>query len=95
MAQKVITPNAAVFSGSEYFADWLRLKLKKSKIPQWKLAKDLGYERKTIMAFINNQRSPRLDTVIAIFDYFEEDSVYIPIRKAGNIHGSDTVRTNR
>lgn len=80
MGQKTIKPNAAVFSGSEYFADWLRLKLKKTHTPQWKLAKDLGYERKTIMAYINNQRSPRLDTVIAIMDYFGESAVNIPFK---------------
>lgn len=95
MAQKVITPNAAVFSGSEYFADWLRLKLKKTHTTYAQLGSALGYDRKAIMAYVNNQRSPRLDTVIAIFNYFEEDSVYIPIRKAGNTYGSDTVRKNR
>ena len=78
-----ILQNKATAIGSEYFSDWLRLKLKKTHTTYAQLGSALGYDRKAIMAYVNNQRSPRLDTVIAILDYFGEDCVNIPFRQAG------------
>lgn len=80
MSNNFVNQSKATAIGSEYFSDWLRLKLKKTHTTYAKLGAALGYDRKSILAYVNNQRSPRLDTVIAIMDYFGESAVNIPFK---------------
>ena len=79
MANRSILPTVRTVSALQNFSDWLREKLKETKTSETVLAREIGLERKTIVAIVNRQRYPKLDVLAAIFAYFGEDRISIEI----------------
>lgn len=75
-----VTPSKATYVGSEKWAKWLHRELKERHINYSTLGKAIGYDRKAILAYAKNYRSPRLETVIAIMDYLGYDCVNIKFK---------------
>ena len=76
--QKNITPNAASINASVYFAEWLQTKVM-DKREAVKLAKAIGMERKAIYAYAYLERTPKLDVVAKIMNYYGEKEIKIPL----------------
>ena len=55
--------------------------MKETDTSEIELAAAIGVERKTIIAILKKHRSPKLDLVVKIFDYFDENWVQIPFNK--------------
>ena len=79
MANRSILPTIRTVSALQNFSDWLREKLKETNTSEMTLAAEIGIERKSIVAYINRQRYPKLDVLAAIFAYFGEDRISIEI----------------
>ena len=71
----------ATIRAHENFVSWVLKKMEETMITKYELAQACGVEVKTISAVLNNQRSPKLDMVVKIFDYFGENWVQIPFYK--------------
>ena len=76
---KRIEPNKATINANKFFAAWLRIAMEKNHISCEKLAKAIGLERKAILSYLNCQTSPKLETVAAIYAYFNCERIFIPI----------------
>ncbi len=81
MPNRKFMPTHASLVASDNFANWLRMKLATTHTTHAQLAKAVGCERKTILAFVNNKWSPKLDVVAAIYEYFGEETINIPIKE--------------
>ena len=79
MANKVITPTIHTINALNNFGDWLTKKMKETHTSDEKLAKVVGLNRKTILRYRHSQGTPKLDTVAAIFAYFEEPAIHISL----------------
>lgn len=79
MANRSILPTVRTVSALQNFSDWLREKLSDTHTSETELASAIGIERKSIVAYINRQRYPKLDVLAAIFAYFGEDRINIEI----------------
>ena len=77
---KNITPSGASRMASAWFINYLQRKLGESGDTYEKLAKGVGLERKAILAYIMGYRSPKLEVVAKIMEYYGETSITIPIR---------------
>lgn len=62
------------------FADWLTDKLAETHTTEEQLARAIGLNRKAIVSFVTLARSPKLEHVVKIFNYFGYTSVYIPFK---------------
>ena len=71
----------ATIRAQENFVSWVLKKMEETMTTRYELAQACGVEVKTISAVLNNQRSPKLDLVVKIFDYFDENWVQIPFYK--------------
>lgn len=71
----------ATIRAHENFVSWVLKKMEETMATKYELAQACGVEVKTISAVLNNQRSPKLDLVVKIFDYFDENWVQIPFYK--------------
>lgn len=76
---KYITPSDASYMASIWFMNYLQRKLGESGDTYEKLAKAVGLERKAIMAYALGYRSPKLEVVAKIMEYYGETSITIPI----------------
>lgn len=63
------------------FSNFLKAKLKESKISGRKLAGAIGIGKTTICAYSHGSRFPRLDTLAEVFAYFGETEIRIPIKE--------------
>lgn len=77
---KNITPSGASCMASAWFINYLQRKLGESGDTYGKLAKAVGLERKAILAYVLGYRSPKLEVVAKIMEYYGETSITIPIR---------------
>lgn len=71
----------ATIRAQENFVSWVLEKMEETMTTKYELAQACDVEIKTINAILNNQRSPKLDLVVKIFDYFDENWVQIPFYK--------------
>ena len=81
---KTITPTTGTAAASIWFAEYLNKKLGNFKAgprPESavKLANAVGVDRKTIYAYARLQRSPKLDVVAKILEYYGETEINIPL----------------
>lgn len=63
-----------------HFSLWLADNMAKNHVSEREVAEAIGVERKTICAFLRKQRYPKLDIVVALYDYFGENYINIPIK---------------
>ena len=78
---KNLTQSISTVRAHDNFARWLTAKMKECDTSEIELAAAIGVERKTIIAILKKHRSPKLDLVVKIFDYFDENWVQIPFNK--------------
>ena len=83
MANHCIPPTMRTITALNYFSDWLSLKMEKEGVTCVQLAQYLGVERKLITNIRMKKIYPKLDQIAAIYDYFGEDLIVIPIRESG------------
>ena len=62
--------------------------MKQFDVTDASLAQYVGLERKSILKYRNGQSFPKLDLLIMIYDFFEEDAVHIPFG-GGHASGKD------
>ena len=77
---KVHTQTIATVRASDNFIEWVRNKLKETGTSEITLAEHCNVERKTIVAILCGKRSPKLDIVANIYNYFGETEIRIPIK---------------
>ena len=77
---KNIEPSGASYISSAWFMEYLQKKLGESGDSYEKLARAVGLERKAILAYVLGYRSPKLEIVAKIMEYYGETSITIPIR---------------
>ena len=77
MANKNIPQTIVTIAAADNFAAWLKACMKKEHLSCEKLARNIGYERKSILNYLNGKTSPRLDTVAVLFDYFGRTEITI------------------
>lgn len=77
---KNIEPSGASYMASAWFMEYLQRKLGESGDSYEKLARAVGLERKAILAYVLGNRSPKLEVVAKIMEYYGETSITIPIR---------------
>ena len=75
------TQTTETIQASIAFADWLTDKLAKTHTTEEQLARAIGLNRKAIVAFVTLARSPKLDHIVKIFNYFGYTSVFIPFKE--------------
>ena len=78
---KTLTQSISTVRAHDNFTRWLTAKMKETDTSEIELAAAIGVERKTIIAILKKHRSPKLDLVVKIFDYFDENWVQIPFYK--------------
>ena len=88
MANKCILPTVRTDAALKYFSTWLDQKLKKFDVSEATLAQHVGLERKSISKYRNGQSFPKLDVLVMIYDFFDEDAVYVPFG-GGHASGQD------
>ena len=88
MANKCISPTVQTAAALKYFSAWLEQKMKKFDVTDATLAQYVGLERKSILKYRNGQSFPKLDVLVMIYDFFEEDAVYVPFG-GGHASGQD------
>ena len=76
---KNIEPSGASYMASAWFMEYLQKKLGESGDNYEKLARAVGLERKAILAYALGYRSPKLESVAKIMEYYGETSITIPI----------------
>lgn len=80
-----ITPTTATAAASLWFAEYLQEKLGGLRCGNHpdesavKLAKAIGIERKSLYAYAHCERSPRLDIVAKVLEYYGETEIAIPL----------------
>lgn len=79
MSNKNVTPTFQTIRASENFAEWLNKKMRQRGVTCAQLAEAIGCERKAIVSYRTCGTLPRLDAVAAIFAYFGEDEISIPL----------------
>ena len=78
---KTLTQSISTVRAHDNFVGWLTAKMKETDTSEIELAAAIGVERKTVIAILKKHRSPKLDLVVKIFDYFDENWVQIPFNK--------------
>ena len=88
MYGKCIDINTKTANALHNFALWLSDHMIESDTTDAELAQYVGVERKTVFAWRNGRRFPKLDQLVMVFDYFDENWVQIPFyREYG--HGKE------
>ena len=85
---RVITPTVHTVNATKNFSAWLTEKMAETKTSEAKLAEHVGLERKSIIKYKLGQSSPKLDVMVMIYDFFDEDAVYVPFG-GGHASGQD------
>ena len=83
---KNITPTTGTAAASVWFAEYLQNKLGGLKCGPHKanertleLCQAVGIDRKTIYAYARLERSPKLEVVAKILEYYGEKDIKIPL----------------
>lgn len=83
---KNITPTTGTAAASIWFAEYLQKKLGGLKCGPHKanertlaLCNAVGIDRKTIYAYARLERSPKLEVVAKILEYYGEKNITIPL----------------
>lgn len=74
------TQTTETIQASIAFSNWLADKLRDTHTTEEQLANAIGLNRKAIVSFVTLARSPKLDHIVKIFNYFGYTSVYIPFK---------------
>lgn len=84
---KNITPTSGTAAASIWFAEYLQKKLgdlrpgpHKDAERTLKLCEAVGVERKTIYAYARLERSPKLEVVAKILEFYGENEIRIPLK---------------
>ena len=83
---KSLPPTIETVNAIQAFATFLNTEMERWNISEIKLAKDIGLERKTIMAYKLGQRPPKLDVMARIYAYFGHRTITISLDDAGGIN---------
>ena len=86
MANKCIPQTVYTITALDNFVDWLVRSMKEADVTNAELADYVGCERKTIIAWKNKERYPRLDQMVKVCDFFGLNWVAIPFNKHIEIH---------
>ena len=81
MCGKCIDINTKTANALHNFALWLSDHMIESDTTDAELAQYVGVERKTVYAWRHGERFPKLDQLVMVFDYFDENWVQIPFFK--------------
>lgn len=81
MAGHKLPLTAAMSNAGSNFSTWLDAMLYKHHLTQKAFAREIGCERKTINAIVNEKRGPSLDFVVRCCAYFGLKAVNIPFDK--------------
>lgn len=82
---KTILPSTGTTAASTWFAEYLQKKLGGHQCGRprndnaVKLADAIGVERKSIYAYARGERSPKLDIVAKVLEYYGETEISIPL----------------
>ena len=88
MCGKCIDINTKTANALHNFALWLSDHMIESDTTDAELAQYVGVERKTVFEWRHGGRFPKLDQLVMVFDYFDENWVQIPFyREYG--HGKE------
>lgn len=85
MAGRTVDQTRATVTAHKNLNEIILTLMRKKKITRYELAEAIGVDRKTIIAILKNQRSPKLDVVVKIFDYFGLKVVTIPIDRVCSV----------
>ena len=77
---KRVEPSVSSVTASEWFADYLKSKIKDDRKSAVKLAEAVGVERKAIYSYYNGERSPKLEVVAKILAFYGETEIRIPLK---------------
>ena len=80
---KALPPTIETVNAIQEFATFLNTEMERWNISEIKLAKDIGLERKTIMAYKLGKRPPKLDVMARIYAYFGHRTITISLDDAG------------
>lgn len=78
---KVPTPNAASIRAADWFTETLRTEMECQHLTKKDLARAANAERKTIYAWMEGYRSPRLENIAQLFAALGYDSITIPLKE--------------
>lgn len=81
MCGKCIEINKKTANALHNFEFWLSNHMTESDISNAKLAQYVGVDRKTVIEWRHGRRFPKLDQLVMVFDYFDENWVQIPFYK--------------
>ena len=85
MCGKCIDINTKTANALHNLALWLSDHMTESDTTDAELAQYVGVERKTVFEWRHGGRFPKLDQLVMVFDYFDENWVQIPFyREYGN-----------
>ena len=85
MCGKCININTKTANALHNFALWLSDHMTEFDTTDAELAQYVGVERKTVFEWRHGGRFPKLDQLVMVFDYFDENWVQIPFyREYGN-----------
>lgn len=78
---RVPTPNMASITATRWFANTLEEEIARLHISKTALARVSQVERKTIYAWMEGYRSPRLENIAQLFAALGYDSITIPLKE--------------
>lgn len=81
MANKSIPQTVHTITALDNFVDWLTRSMDESGTTVEELARHVGVERKTVIAWRTKIRYPRLDHMVMVCEYFGLNWVAIPFNK--------------
>ena len=81
MSNRCIPSTIHTIRALDNFSAWLIKKMEEADITCEELAKEIGCERKSVQRWRSKASYPRLDQLAAVYHYFDEDWIQIPIYK--------------
>ena len=78
---KVPTPNIASVRAADWFTETLQSEMERQHLTKKDLARAANAERKTIYAWMEGIRSPRLENIAQLFAALGYDSITIPLKE--------------
>lgn len=81
MCGKCIDINTKTANALHNLALWLSDHMTESDTTDAELAQYVGVERKTVFEWRHEGRFPKLDQLVMVFDFFDENWVQIPFYK--------------
>lgn len=81
MANKASLPTIETITALSNFSSWLIRSMAQSDITCEELAEAVGVNRKSVIAWRNCQRFPKLDHLVKVYKFFGYEWVSIPFTK--------------